>query len=287
MNKVLILGSGGMLGHVVFNYLKDNSNFDLINISRSRRLNNETILINVRDEKKLEAFIKTNKPDFVINCIGVLISNSNKDPESAIYINSYLPLMLSRVTSEIKSKFIHISTDCVFSGNSKKPYSEDDIKDGSDTYAITKALGEPFEVNSLTLRTSIVGPELKKNGSGLFHWFMNQSDRVNGFTKIFWSGVTTLELAKAILWFINQNYNGIYHITNNEVISKNELLNLFKIYTKKQIEIIPIEGIEINKSIVDTRRLIDYKIPSYDSMVSEMIQEMTRNADNYRHYKLN
>ena len=181
---------------------------------------------------------------------------------------------------------IQISTDCVFSGNSQKPYSENDPKDGSDIYAITKALGEPLKENSLTLRTSIVGPELGKNGSGLFHWFMNQSDRVSGFTRMFWSGVTTLELAKAILWFIDNNYNGIYHITNNEVISKDQLLNLFKIYTKKPIEIIPIDGCETNKSIVDTRRIIDYKIPSYDEMVSEMIQEIVINAENYRHYKL-
>ena len=60
-----------------------------------------------------------------------------------------------------------------------------------------KDLGEIMNKNHLTLRTSVIGPELKRDGEELFHWFMSQTGEVNGFTKAIWSGVTTLILAKA------------------------------------------------------------------------------------------
>ena len=131
-----------------------------------------------------------------------------------------------------------------------------------------------------------MGPELKSNGEGLFNWFMHQSGSINGFTKMIWSGVTTLELSKAIKWAIEYEINGVYHITNNQIINKNELLCLFKYYTNKTIDIIPVEGNNIDKSYIDTRKLIDYRIPSYDEMVKEMVVDITQSKGLYKHYEL-
>ena len=286
MIKLLVLGSSGMLGHKVYNYLKKNSNFILVNFSGSRKLNSETILIDARDQKKLIDSIELMKPDFIVNCVGALIHNSNTNPEQAIYLNSLLPMMLERVSDRIGSKLIHISTDCVFSGNKKSPYVENDPKDGSGLYAVTKGLGELIGENSVTLRTSIVGPELKNNGEGLFNWFMNQSGNIEGYTKMIWSGVTTLELSKAIKWTIENEIKGIYHITNNQSISKYDLLHLFNLYTNKKIEIIPVEGSDVDKSFIDTRKLINYTIPSYDEMVREMVVDMVQSKSLYKHYNL-
>ena len=286
MIRVLVLGSSGMLGHKVYSYLKKNSSFVVANFSFTRKLNSETILLDARDEKKLVHSIALMKPNFIINCIGSLIESSNTNPEQAIFLNSYLPLMIERVSDEIGSKLIHISTDCVFSGNKKSPYVENDNKDGNSLYAITKSLGELIGKNSLTIRTSIIGPELKSNGKGLFHWFMNQSGSINGFTKMLWSGVTTLELSKAIKWSIEHDIKGIYHVTNNKTINKNELLLLFKVYTKKTIDIIPVEGNDSDKSFIDTRKLINYKIPTYEVMVREMINDITQSKEIYKHYNL-
>jgi len=94
VSRILILGSGGMLGHKVYNYLKQNSSFDIVNFSGTRKLNSETVLINARDESKLIESIKHAKPNYIINCIGALIQESNANPEQAIFLNSYLPLML-------------------------------------------------------------------------------------------------------------------------------------------------------------------------------------------------
>jgi len=215
-----------------------------------------------------------------------LNNRSDVDPENAIFLNSYLPHRLTRLADKINAKLIHISTDCVFSGNKKEPYIETDKKDGVGIYAITKGLGEIISDTHLTLRTSVVGPELKKNGTELFHWFMGQSGEIPGYTKAIWSGVTTSELSKAVKWSIDNNITGLYHVTNNLSISKYDLLKLFKKYTKKSINIKPFTGKDTDKSFIDTRLLINYKIPSYDQMISDMVALIANKASLYSQYKV-
>jgi len=282
--KVLILGSTGMLGHQVYNYLKHNSDYRLSNISDREKLVEDTILADIRDENNFIEIIKDIEPDIIVNCIGVLINGANKNPENAVFINTYMPHRLKRLANEIDAKLIHISTDCVFSGDKGIPYLEADFKDGKDIYAKTKGLGEIIDDNNLTLRTSIIGLGLKNHGEDLFHWFMNQSGEINGFTKAIWSGVTTLELVKAIKWSIENNITGLYHIKNNESINKYDLLNLFKKYTNKDIVMNKVDGKEVDKSFMDTRGEINYQIPSYEQMVEEIIDLMKSNKKIYKQY---
>ena len=79
-----------------------------------------------------------------------------------------------------QAKLIHMSTDCVWYNN-KKPYKESDIKDGLDVYAKTKSLGEIIENQHLTIRTSVIGPELKQDGEQLFNWFMSEKEKLRVF----------------------------------------------------------------------------------------------------------
>jgi len=283
---VLVLGSAGLIGHSVYNYLKDCDNYELHNISYRNKIQKDSILINARDEKNFIDKITSIKPNYIINCIGILNNRSDVDPENAIFLNSYLPHRLTRLADKINAKLIHISTDCVFSGNKKEPYIETDKKDGVGIYAITKGLGEIISDTHLTLRTSVVGPELKKNGTELFHWFMGQSGEIPGYTKAIWSGVTTSELSKAVKWSIDNNITGLYHVTNNLSISKYDLLKLFKKYTKKSINIKPFTGKDTDKSFIDTRLLINYKIPSYDQMISDMVALIANKASLYSQYKV-
>ena len=240
--KVLVLGSTGMIGHQVYHHLNLSDDYCLSNISYRKKLNEDSIVIDATDEKSFFKKIRNLKPDYIINCIGVLMSVSDQDPEKAIQINALLPHKLVRLADEIDAKLIHMSTDCVFSGRKKQPYIETDPKDGLDAYAKTKGLGEIISDRHLTLRTSVVGPELKDDGEELFHWFMSQSGEIQGYTDTIWSGVTTLELSKAVKWAIENDVNGLYHITNGTPISKNELLHLFQKYTQKEICINPVEG---------------------------------------------
>ena len=284
--KVLILGSSGLIGHQVYNYLKDNSDFVLSNISYTRKLDNETILLDARKEQYFFDQIRHIQPNYIVNCIGLLISEAKQDPKIAMFLNAHLPHKLAKLANNINAKLIHMSTDCVFSGNKQSPYLETDEKDGSDTYAKTKSLGEIDSKNHLTIRTSVIGPEII-NGSGeLFHWFMNQSGVIEGFTKAIWSGVTTIELAKAIKWFINNNITGLYHLTNGVPLNKYDLLHLFKNYTNKNIEILKVEGSDINKSFIDTRKEINYLLPTYNQMISDMVTFIKNNRTLYGHYNL-
>ena len=282
--KVLILGSTGMLGHQVVNYFLKFDDYDVIDIAFRSKLREKTIISDVTDKTAFEKVIIELSPDFIVNCIGVLIHGSG-DVENAIYLNAYLPHQLKKISKNIGAKLIHISTDCVFSGN-KGGYIESDVKDGKGVYSQTKILGEIEDDANLTLRTSIIGPELKDNGEGLFHWFMSQQGDITGFTRAIWSGVTTLELVKAIKWSIESNITGLYHVTNNSSISKYELLKLFQKYTKKDISIKSVDGKNVDKSFIDTRLLIDYKIPSYDQMISNMVSLITNNMSLYSQYKV-
>ena len=281
--KILILGSTGMLGHAVTNYFLKIDEYRVFNASFKNMLNDDSIILDVLDNSALEDCIYKIKPDIIINCIGVLIKGSN-NIENSIYINACLPHRLKRIIKNTDSRIIHISTDCVFSGKNGN-YKEDDLRDGDGTYAKTKILGEIIDEHNITIRTSIIGPEIKSNGEGLFNWFMSQSASVNGYLEAYWSGVTTIELARAIKWAIDNNITGLYHVTNNQSISKNDLLRLFKKYTKKNIEIIPLDLKNIDKSFIDTRKLINYEIPSYDLMISEMTELVRNNKSLYSHYE--
>jgi dTDP-4-dehydrorhamnose reductase len=285
-NKTLILGSAGLIGHQVYNYLKDSDNYELHNISYRNKIQDDTILLDARDEKRFIDKITSIRPHYIINCIGILINGSDKDMGNTIFLNSYMPHRLARLADKINAKLIHISTDCVFSGDKRGPYVETDEKDGRGTYAKTKGLGEVFNDKHLTLRTSVVGPELKTDGEELFHWFMSQSGEIPGYTKAIWSGVTTTELAKAVKSSIDHNITGLYHVTNNSSISKYDLLELFQKYTKKDIIITPVVGKNVDKSFIDTRLLMKYKIPSYDQMIKNMVGLIKENSKLYKHYKL-
>tara|TARA_B100000780_G_scaffold244283_1_gene187819 strand:+ start:185 stop:1057 length:873 start_codon:yes stop_codon:yes gene_type:complete len=282
--RVLVLGSTGLIGHQVFKYLNDSGNHEMYNISYRKKLNNDSILCDVRNQEKFISLIKSINPNIIINCIGILIKGANTNPENAIYLNSYFPHLLMNLSDSINAKLIHISTDCVFSGEKEMPYIEKDFKDGKDTYAKSKGLGEITNEKHLTLRTSVIGPELKTNGEELFHWFMSQFGEIKGYTKAIWSGVTTLVLAKVVEWAIENEITGLYHVTNNKGIDKFSLLNLIKKYTKKDILIHPCDKKVIYKNFIDTRKELDFIIPSYDEMIHQMFTAIKKDKISYRQY---
>lgn len=284
--SVLVLGSTGMIGHQIYNYLEKLNIYDLHNIAYRKKLTEDTVLA---DAMNLEIFLKVISefnPDYIINCIGILIDKANTNPKDAVFLNAYFPHVLSNLANDIDAKLIHISTDCVFSGNQTIPYIETDIKDGAGIYAKTKSLGEINNEKHLTLRTSVVGPELKEDGEELFHWFMTQSKRIEGYKQSVWSGVTTIYLAKAVNASIKKNISGLHHVTNNLSINKYELLKLFKKYTKKEIILVPVDGTKTNKSFIDTRNVLGLKIPNYEQMIAEMIEVIRENNDLYSQYHI-
>ncbi len=278
MKKVLVIGSTGMLGHVVKKYLIDKK-YDVYETTRNQT--NKYYFDALENIKKIEEIIDSIKPDFVVNCIGILNKKAEDYPSQAILVNSYFPHYLDEMSEKYNYKLIHISTDCVFSGHDGGSYKEDSPKTATTVYGTSKALGEINNNRSLTLRTSIIGPDTNPNGIGLFEWFMKQKDEVHGFRKAFWSGVTTIELAKQIEIAMNSNLTGLYHITNGQKISKYDLLTIIKDVFNKDIKIIPDDNYSCDKSLVVTREDYKFNIPSYHQMIVEMKEWIENNKDIY------
>jgi dTDP-4-dehydrorhamnose reductase len=272
MDRVLILGSKGMAGHLIKLFLHENTNFIIGEIARETNNAPNSFSIDVFNNDALDSAILKFAPDYVINCIGILNQDAESNPEKAIYLNSYLPHYLAKKGAVLNFKLIHISTDCVFSG-AKGFYVETDKKDGTGFYAETKSLGEVCYGNNLTIRTSIIGPEVKNNGIGLLHWFLKNKDQsVKGFTNALWGGVTTLQLAKSIAEIMqNANYNGIFHLTNNERISKYDLLVFFNEVFQTNKTIIAEGNYRVDKSIRSDIKIENLSmVPNYHQMITEL-----------------
>ena len=271
--KVLILGAAGMAGHVLKRVLESNDNYEVHTLARKPYFEGITYLLDLTDFDGLKKILDKDY-EYVINAIGLLNQYAEDNPDEAILINSYLPHFLAKQGTLKGFKLIHVSTDCVFSGK-KGAYKVDDTKDGIGYYAQTKAMGEVDYGNHLTFRTSIIGPELKEDGIGLFSWFMRQEGEIQGYTKAVWSGVTTLTLAYAIEKAMEVDLKGLYQLTNNQSINKFDLLTLIKdVYQKNDAEINSVEGKATDKSLINERTDFDFQVPSYREMITEMAKSM-------------
>ena len=274
--KILVLGKNGMLGHVVYNYFKELGNDVEGTVSHGEGL----IYDANNNQESLEEIIKKVKPNVVINCIGILNKVAEDNKNLAVKLNSLLPHYVDSLSEKYGFKFIHVSTDCVFEGTKGK-YDETSIPDATSFYGRSKALGEIKNNNNVTLRTSIVGPDNNPNGIGLFEWFIKQNGIINGYSKVIWTGVTTIELAKAMEKAIENNLNGLHHVVNNDFISKSELLKLFKKEFKKNIEIEENSSVVSEKTLIRTDKSFDFNVPSYEEMVHEMKEWVVRHKELY------
>lgn len=285
MMKFLILGATGMAGHVIAIYLKEQGH-EVTALTRRAFPYCENIIADVTNLSIVTEVIKNGKYDAVINCIGILNQYAEENKHQAVFLNSYLPHYLSYLTKETRTKIIHMSTDCVFSGKSGN-YNENSLRDGETFYDRSKALGELENFKDLTFRNSIIGPDINGNGIGLFNWFMEQEGEINGFTKAIWTGVTTITLAKAMEKAIEENLFGLYNLVNNETISKYELLKLFNEYFKgNQLEINKSEKVSLDKSLINNRKGFDFKVPSYTEMIFEMKEWILVHKELYPHYSV-
>ena len=286
MKKVVVIGCKGMAGHVVKTCLESTGLYDVWGIARGIDSGQKLINLDVSNTKELESILDNGSFDVVINCIGLLNKTAEDNPELAVWFNSFFPQLLASYGRKHNFKLVHISTDCVFSGK-EGGYKEDSFKNGIGFYAQSKALGEVINTKDLTFRTSIIGPELNENGIGLFHWFMSQNDEVFGYSEAYWSGVTTIELAKGIHEAIKQDLTGLYHFVNNTKISKFDLINEFNSnFRDGGINILSKSDYKVDKSLINTRDDFNYTINSYKIMIKEMKNWILDYKNIYKHYSI-
>jgi dTDP-4-dehydrorhamnose reductase len=283
--KFLVLGAAGMAGHTITLYLiemgHDVTGFDIKELTFCK-----TIKGDARNTNLLTNSINEGHFDAIINCIGILNEYAQQNIGLAIYLNSYLPHLLAEITENLPTKIIHMSTDCVFSGK-KGNYTEFDKPDGETVYDRTKALGELNDNKNITFRNSIVGPDINENGIGLLNWFMKEKATITGYRNVLWTGLTTLQLAKAMEQVAKVNVKGLINLVYTEPITKYDLLVLFNKYLKDgKVEIIPFDGTVSNKSLKRTNFDFDFLIPDYNKMVNEMAEWIKLHKKIYPHYSI-
>ena len=292
--KVLILGGTGMLGHLLFRYLSAYPECDVYATARSLSGLEKNFPENLQkrfhpgsvDANYFDSIIRalaSIQPDVVINCIGIIkqLPGAN-DPLTAIAVNALLPHRISLISRTAGARVIHISTDCVFNGKVGM-YTENDQSNAEDLYGRTKFLGEVSYPHCVTLRTSIIGHELKGR-HGLVEWFIAQSRKVRGFRRAIYSGFPTIELARIINNYIlpNPELNGVYHVSSAP-ISKYELLRLVAKQYGKEIEIEPDDDFVQDRSLDSTifRKATGYQPPSWDILVEMMHSDFRANRNFY------
>tara|TARA_B100001250_G_scaffold147843_1_gene126615 strand:- start:5231 stop:6100 length:870 start_codon:yes stop_codon:yes gene_type:complete len=283
--KILILGATGEIGHTVckifsknykvFSLMRENPHLSNVNFFDNVLSENRCIFLeSFQNFKSIKSEIKKINPDILINCLGV-VKHRKECKEGFIeteYINSTLPHLLAKACIDNNIRFIHLSTDCVFSGE-KGNYSESDTPDPKDYYGQSKMLGEVNLPNALTLRTSFIGPALFHK-TGLFEWVKQQKNQtINGYRNAIYSGLTTVAFSN-ILREIIENYpdlGGLFHISS-EPISKFDLIHLLNKKFELNIEIKPDNNFFCDRSLNSTafRDKTNISIPSWEKMIDEL-----------------
>jgi len=267
--KILVLGSTGMLGNAVAKHFIDKG-YDITCTYRNKSFQNYYNNLIEFDALSCKDFSFLNKFDYVINCIGTIKPFMNNNMVDSIYINSILPRNLSNYCESKKIKFIHITSDCVFSGKDGN-YNEDSLHDCLDEYGKSKSLGEPK--NCMTLRTSIIGEEIHKNAS-LIAWAKSmKGQKINGYVNHLWNGITTKHYAEICEQIIRDNlYSmGLFHIYSNS-ISKYELLNLLNDHYELELDINQFQDINIVDRTLKTKKdlLSKLKIKLIQQQIAEL-----------------
>jgi len=287
--NIVVLGAGGMLGHKMFQRLRaafpgtvatmrkpaDCPPFNGIGL-----LQGSDVLtgVDVMDFEALSAALSEIRPDYIINCVGIIKQRAEAHHAiPSIAINALLPHRLAALAAIWQGRLIHFSTDCVFSG-ARGSYTEEDESDAHDLYGRSKFLGEADGPNALTLRTSIIGRELVEHGS-LLDWFRAQDGRtIRGYRRVIYSGVTTNHLADLVGEIIRNHpdLNGLYQAAGRP-ISKYDLLCLLRDAYRLNVEITPDDTQQSDRSMSGDKlyRAIGYRAPSWPELVSQLATDST------------
>lgn len=281
---VLVLGGGGMLGHVVASHLAARGLAVRATLrgrapaggARGAPGPGGGVIegCDVLQPGAVERAMIEAEPDVVINCIGLTKQKETADTNvRAIELNALLPHRLAAICGDGR-RLIQISTDCVFSGR-RGMYREDDLPDPPDLYGRSKLAGE-VGAPHLTLRTSLIGWQIAGSES-LIAWFWSQRGRrIAGYTRAIFSGLTTYAMARVLERVITEHPSlaGTYHIAAAP-ISKFDLLDRLNRLTGSPVEIEPVAGPAIDRSLDGSRfaAATGIAVPGWDEMLRELSEK--------------
>lgn len=279
MSRILILGGDGMLGHQLLRQWRDRHAV-AVTLRQNLACYPGSLFKAGRDYANLDArriedflpVLADFRPEVVVNCVGIVKQRAEaSDPIPSLELNALFPHKLAGLAAAQGFRLIHLSTDCVFSGE-RGHYSEVDRPDPVDLYGHSKLLGEVASPGCLTLRTSMIGPELTRRLS-LYEWFRAQRGPVKGYRQAVFSGLTTLEMARVLERLIVEFplARGLYHLAGT-AIDKCALLELMQSRLHLPVEIVPDDGVRIDRSLDASRFNAEfgYAPPTWTTMVDEL-----------------
>ena len=278
--RILVLGASGMIGNAVIRVLAEKTDWEVFGTVRSESLKHfflphisERIVagIDVNDHDCLIDIMGRIRPDVTINCVGLTKHKAaGNEPLAAIPLNSLLPHRLASLCAIAGARLIHVSTDCVFSGE-KGNYTEIDPPDATDIYAKSKSLGEVLYPHTITLRTSTIGHELQ-SAHGLLDWFLSQQ-QCKGFSRAIFSGLPSVVFAQIIRDVVipRSDLFGLYHVAGR-AITKYDLLRLVAEVYGKPIEIVRDDQFIIDRSLNadQFKRATGYVAPDWPELIRIM-----------------
>jgi dTDP-4-dehydrorhamnose reductase len=290
MSFIVVTGAHGMLGHVVCRVLSEKHS--VLGICRAARASYPALAgidernfaladqVDLTDPKSLTKRLPS-EASVVVNCAGLIKQRPEaNDPIAILQANALIPRRLADWCDRHGARLIHISTDCVFSGH-RGHYSEAETPDPADLYGLSKVLGEITSAPHLTLRTSIIGPQLGGQ-EGLFAWFVSQRGRtVQGYGRAIFSGLTTLAFADVIEKIISGPIalSGLYHVAA-EPVSKYALLQELERRLALGITIRRDDSVTCDRSL-DGRRFCvasGIAIPQWEEMLDALCRNLNHGA---------
>lgn len=243
MATILVTGANGQLGSEIKFYSKDfaqhmflftdNDQLDITNLPALKKLFNNT------------------KVDYLINCAAyTAVDKSEEFKKDAEKINITGVTNLAKLCSNYQTKFIHISTDYVFDGNTNKPYTEDSQVNPMGAYGQTKLKGE-IEARrhplSIVIRTSWL---YSKYGNNFMKTILKYGAEKKEMGIVFDQvGTPTYagDLALALLQIIDKSEiepdyfkPGLYHYSNEGVCSWYDFAMEIKYQAGLAVNITPI-----------------------------------------------
>lgn len=283
---VLILGGNSMIGNQLFKFLLKKGIKTFRTLKNIKKNDIFSFQYNpLKNFNGILKILKETQPDYIINSIGITkFRKEIKCYKSTIFLNSIYPHKLSFLCFKNKINLIHLSTDCVFSGNNGN-YLDNDFPDSEDWYGISKALGEIRGMrNCLTLRTSFIGYEIN-NKKGFFEWILNSKKKIQGFRKAIYTGFTTVELSKIIYEIIRRRFflSGLYNVSSYK-INKYQLIKTIINVFGLRIKLIANNKFTCDRSLNSKAffKKIKYKVPTWNKMIKEIYLEKISEANDIK-----
>ncbi len=290
--RILILGGDGMLGHQLYKSWQARHEVYVTLHGSANKYQNYGLFndefckydVDVIDYDRLKEVVCSFKPEVIVNAVGIIKQrDSARDAITSIEVNALLPHQLASLCHDAGARLIHLSTDCVFSGN-KGGYSIEDTADADDLYGRTKYLGEVSYNDCITLRTSIIGLELK-NKKSLIEWFLAQKGQIDGYSKAIYSGITTLEISRVIetLLLDYPGLSGVYHVASSPIDKCTLLTMLSEKLNRTDIDIVSDDEFKCDHSLRadEFNKITNYRAPDWDTMLAELAEQIKERGDKF------